>query len=1034
MILQTSQILLKILGLAAFVLFVAALALSLRFSIGPIPLNFLKDDLETAFSAKDGSYRVRLEGVVLTWEGVAEGLGIAVTRVRVTDGEGAVIGEVPEITMGLSIPATLGGTLAPSEIGVHSPRIHLLRHQEGPIKARIGEAEADGAVFGGFFAGLFEAPDPKHPLGYVTEIRLVGADVTIDDQQMEVSWRFPRLDLHLFRDDEEVSGDYAVELELHEKHARFTGEISRRYAAEKIRLGVDFHEVEPAMFASATAPFDQIAGLKIPVSGTVALALLLDGTLEEANFDLTSGEGQVVIPGVYDEAVDITHAALRGMIGAGLTRFSIEEFFVNLGGPTLKVAVREARAEDKLLLNGDVEIRDMPIDKLPKYWPRDASGDTREWMDEQLSYGGISETSAVFSAVVDLKNKPSVEITSINGTLKFYDLDVEYADNFPPVTGVDGTATFDAGKVEFTVTEGKHEGLTIASGTVRLHGLEGDNEHARVDLNIEAPVRRALEMLDHPKLRYLEKIGLSPDRFEGETTIRLLIDFPLLKDLNLEHIEVAAEASLRKTSFKEALPGVDLAKGELRMKLEGSLLSMEGQAEMGGVSAEVSWQENFSKKADFQSRYTLKARMDDGQRKTFGFSSEPFISGPTDVDLVYTSRDGEGTLAIALDLADAGIHMPGFEWSKPAGVSGKGNLRIDFEKGKIRRIRKLTVTAKDMEVEGAIQFASDGETLEWVRFERLKFGVTDIEGKATRGPDGRFDVNLVGRGFNAEKLLIGEKSGVELPPLKLALAVDHVRLGSEPEERIDRLVGSMEHDGKRWVSIFLDGDFEKRGTMKLIVKPEGKIRKLVLTSNAGGAVLESMALLRNLHGGELVISGTFHDDEEPDIPLRGRIKMKKFRAIDAPVLAKVLAVASLTGILDLLQGKGVEFKRLDVPFTITESEITIGKGRAFGSSLGITFEGKIDNVKETVDLHGTVIPAYTINRALGKVPLIGEILVGGEGEGVFAMSYKAKGPRDDPDVSVNPLSAFTPGFLRNFFDVFEKDTEAKPSGVESPKP
>ncbi len=508
MILRTSQILFKILGLAAFVLFVAALALSLRLSIGPIPLNFLKDDLETAFSAKDGSYQARLERVVLTWEGVAEGLGIAVTRIRVTDGEGAVIGEVPEITMGFSISAALVGTLAPSEIDVHSPRIQLLRRREGAIKARIGEAEADGAVLGGFFAGLLEAPDPKHPLGYVTEVRLVGADVTIDDQQMEVSWRIPRLDLHLFRDDEEVSGDYALELELQERRARFTGEISRRYAAEKIRLGVDFHEVEPAMFASAAAPFNQIAGLKIPVSGTVALALLANGTLEEANFDLTSGEGQVVIPGVYDEAVNITHAVLRGMVGAGLARFSIEEFFVNLGGPTFKVAVREERAEDKLLLNGDVEIRDMPIDKLPKYWPRDASAESREWIDESLSYGGISETSAVFSAVVDLKDKPAVKITAINGTLKFYDFDVKYADDFPPVTGVDGTAVCDGGKIEFTVTEGKHEELTIASGTVRLYDLEGDSEQAQVDLNIEASVRHSNETLTHPKLLYLEKNGL----------------------------------------------------------------------------------------------------------------------------------------------------------------------------------------------------------------------------------------------------------------------------------------------------------------------------------------------------------------------------------------------------------------------------------------------------------------------------------------------------------------------------------------------
>ncbi|MGB1548181.1 MAG: DUF3971 domain-containing protein, partial [Alphaproteobacteria bacterium] len=850
----------KILGLTAFVLFVATLALALRLSIGPIPLNFLKDDLETAFSARD--YQVRLESVALTWSGVVQGLGIVVANVQVKDKEGAVLGEIPEFTMKISIAAALTGTLAPSAISVHSPRIHLLRSREGGAEVKTGEAEAEGALLGGVFAGLLNPPDSAHPLGYVTEFRLIGADVTIDDQYLEVSWRLPRLDVRLFRDDEEVSGNYAIELELRGKSARFTGDLSRRYATGKIRLGVDFHGVEPAMFADVASSIEAIAGLEIPISGTVALALHEDGALEEANFDLMSGEGKVLIPGVYDEAVDIVHAELRGMVGAGLTRLSVDEFFVDLGGPTINATVQEERTDGKLLLNGNVRVRNMPVNDLPKYWPREISANTRNWIKDSLSYGGISETTAVFSAEVDLSGEPFIKVTSIDGTLQYHDLDVKYADDFPLVTDVDGTATFNASNVDFTVTHGTHEGLNITSGTINVYGLDGNNEGTRVDLNIEAPVRRTLEVLDHPQLRYLTKMGLTADRFGGKTTVRLLVNFPLLVSLRLDDLKVGAEASLHEASFKDALPGIDLTKGELRMKLEGSLLSLEGEAELAGVPSKVSWQENFDEKADFHSRYTLKARMDNAGRTAFGYGTDSILDGPADVDLVYTSRNGKGTLDIALGLADATIHIPGFEWSKPASVPANGNLRIDLKKGKIQRIRKLAVTGKDLDVEGAIQFAADGKTIEWVRFERLKFGITDVEGKATRESGGRFTASLVGRGFDAKKLLENEKSEVTLPPIKLALALDRVSLGSQPTERVDRLVGSMEYDGKRWSSILLDGDFEKRGTMQLIVQPQGKTRTLTLTSNAGGAVLESMGLMPNLHGGELVVSGIFHDDEE----------------------------------------------------------------------------------------------------------------------------------------------------------------------------
>ena len=52
---------------------------------------------------------------------------------------------------------------------------------------------------------------------------------------------------------------------------------------------------------------------------------------------------------------------------------------------------------------------------------------------------------------------------------------------------------------------------------------------------------------------------------------------------------------------------------------------------------------------------------------------------------------------------------------------------------------------------------------------------------------------------------------------------------------------------------------------------------------------------------------------------------------------------------------------------------------------------------------------------LSKIPLIGQLLSGGKHEGLFGMSFTIKGTRQDPQTSVNPLSALTPGFLRKIF-------------------
>ena len=70
-------------------------------------------------------------------------------------------------------------------------------------------------------------------------------------------------------------------------------------------------------------------------------------------------------------------------------------------------------------------------------------------------------------------------------------------------------------------------------------------------------------------------------------------------------------------------------------------------------------------------------------------------------------------------------------------------------------------------------------------------------------------------------------------------------------------------------------------------------------------------------------------------------------------------------------------------------------------------------------LHGTIVPAYTINSLLGNIPILGEIFVGEKGSGVFAARYAIKGSLDDPTVTVDPLAALTPGFLRNIFSILD---------------
>ena len=74
-------------------------------------------------------------------------------------------------------------------------------------------------------------------------------------------------------------------------------------------------------------------------------------------------------------------------------------------------------------------------------------------------------------------------------------------------------------------------------------------------------------------------------------------------------------------------------------------------------------------------------------------------------------------------------------------------------------------------------------------------------------------------------------------------------------------------------------------------------------------------------------------------------------------------------------------------------------------------EGYIEG-KNLVSLRGTLVPATTINKFVGSIPILGDILVGKKtGEGVFGVSFKIKGPPKDLKTTVNPIKTLTPRFI-----------------------
>ena len=140
-----------------------------------------------------------------------------------------------------------------------------------------------------------------------------------------------------------------------------------------------------------------------------------------------------------------------------------------------------------------------------------------------------------------------------------------------------------------------------------------------------------------------------------------------------------------------------------------------------------------------------------------------------------------------------------------------------------------------------------------------------------------------------------------------------------------------------------------------------------------------------------------------------------------PALTKLLTLASLQGIADLLSGEGIRFNEFEMKFNNESSLMKINEIYGIGPAISILMDGYIEKNK-LVSLRGTLVPATTINKAIGSIPILGQILVGSKtGEGVFGVSFKIKGPPKELETTVNPIKTLTPRFITRTLEKIKKN-------------
>ena len=202
-------------------------------------------------------------------------------------------------------------------------------------------------------------------------------------------------------------------------------------------------------------------------------------------------------------------------------------------------------------------------------------------------------------------------------------------------------------------------------------------------------------------------------------------------------------------------------------------------------------------------------------------------------------------------------------------------------------------------------------------------------------------------------------------------------------------------------------------TIKINKNKNGNLATYLLSDRAR-PFIAGYSFIKGFEKGKL----EFTSEDISATASKGKIVITDFKIKEIPVLAQILSLASVTGILDTLRGEGIRFDNTIIVFENDENFFTFKDFYGTGPAIGFIVEGKINNEDHFASLDGNIIPAYEVNRLISNIPVLGQILTGKSGDGVFGVSFKLKGKDDKYDITINPVRTITPRFLQRFIDIF----------------
>ena len=702
--------------------------------------------------------------------------------------------------------------------------------------------------------------------------------------------------------------------------------------------------------------------------------------------------------------------------------------FVGEGAATLGPGFRPEAISTELRMEGALS-----PDGLMSLWPEGFVGGARRWIERSVLEGEIRN----LRLVADLEGTDLAGETADGDRIPMDDDDlrldfevedgrVRYISTMTPLEGARGRGVMLGNRFTFDLEAGRVGELGVREARVAMPRLVPKGGDFTIDVRGEGSTRRMLELIDQEPFRYASIYNLDPAEFSGEGEVEVTITRPLREFFDPSRVRYEIAGDFRDVAIPFRLAGQPLTDADIRLEADSGGLALSGPVSFGPWRPQLTYFDTLGDAGAVPTTARLVGEMSRDALDAFGVGGRRFFEGSVPVVIDATS-EGLNLLGadISADLTSAALSLAPY-WSKPEGSPARATASLRRLADGANAVDDLRIEAGDLRVEGDAVFESDA------RLRRLDLGVVEIDDVmdlslrvAPNAERTRLVVTAGGPFLDlgpvvAERLSFGRRQAPSGLPIAVSATLDRLRLAQGYE--LSGVGASYDSDGVTVLSAKLEGTVDGQpasASLTPIAGTEGAREFALSLPDAAGAA-QALFGFGDIEGGALALSAEIPPPDSGRSVL-GEVEVDDLTLTRAPILAQMLSLASLQGLGDTLSGQGLRFSEVESEFAFRDGRLSLRRTRASGPALGLTVEGEVALGERVLDLNGVLVPAYRTNSLLGDIPLIGDILVGEEGEGIVGLNYFVQGPFSAAQVGVNPLSALTPGVFREIFKPQRED-------------